>query len=189
MLIVFSGSRPAAAEPSLRPVTFTPAGRNATLEVLWPTPDGGAGWRPVCNGPCNMQMWTGLQYRITGVGVRSSKPFSVNAGDVPLDLRARVGSEAQFGLGTVLTPVGSLVLVLGSLDYAAASICFDGCRSSDNQDAKVLAGALIVVGLATAVAGIVLMVSNETEVKSFDALARGVSLGRGVAVGPQGVTF
>jgi len=112
----------------------------------------------------------------------------VYPGQDPLTVQANVGSKAQWLTGVILTPVGGTTLFYGAIVYALSGLCLDSCKSG-SDDTNVLAGALLAGGAATLAVGIVLIASNQTNVGSYDAVQRGVSLGRGLSLGPQGLTF
>ncbi len=181
------GYQPLPQVPVPRRLRFE-TDKEATLEVLWPDPSGGADWKPVCVSPCDAQAWAGLKYRIGGPGVKRSEPFTVYPGQDPLTVQANVGSKGQWLTGVIVTPIGGVTLFYGVLLYALEGFCFDSC-GSQSDDTNVAAAVLMASGAAAVAVGIVLITSNQTQVSSYDLAPRGVPLGAGFSLGPQGLMF
>jgi hypothetical protein len=160
---------PRAAEPSVTVWVHIEGADGARLEM------GRAGdgtWETACEGPCNVQLPLSAEYRIAGEnGLRQSSSFHLpgQAGDHVI-ITLSGGSKAWLVTGIVVTSVGGLGMLVGSLVALAGSLSggFFGCiggncgpPSNSNGDSVAAAGwATALVGAAAAVGGIVLIIHN-----------------------------
>jgi hypothetical protein len=122
-------------------------------------------WTTVCAGSCDRPLPLGVLYRVTGDGVRSSRPFEI--GGQPgghAQLMATTASSGSFTTGIVLASVGGAAAVIGLsltlLGLLVGTYC--GFGTSCTGDASLLTGGLITLGLGTAgiVIGVVLAGGN-----------------------------
>ncbi|HSQ63235.1 MAG TPA: hypothetical protein VLM85_08460 [Polyangiaceae bacterium] len=141
--------------PSLVLQAQTPGGR-------W---DGRGGWTTVCQGSCDQPVPLGVLYRISGDGVRSSRPFQI--GGQPggrAQLVATTASSGSFTTGIVLASVGGAAAVIGlSLTLLGLFVgAYCGFGTSCTGDAGLITGGLVTtgVGVVGIVVGIVLAAGN-----------------------------
>ena len=141
--------------PSLVLQAQTPGGR-------W---DGRGGWTTVCQGSCDQPVPLGVLYRVSGDGVRSSRPFQI--GGQPggrAQLVATTASSGSFTTGIVLASVGGAAAVIGLsltlLGLVVGTYC--GFGVSCTGDAGLITGGLVTtgVGVVGIVIGIVLASGN-----------------------------
>lgn len=127
--------------------------KTATLEV-----EVGSEFRKVCVAPCDRPMPIGRTYRVAGEDVHTSEPFVLEGttGSTTVlqvdDTRHHTGSVVTQG-GVLVTLVGGLVLVGGVF----GSCTEDSAACSEYRWLTVTGGALLALGVATIVTGIVLM--------------------------------
>ena len=127
--------------------------KTATLEAQV-----GSEFRTVCTAPCDRPMPIGRTYRIAGEDVHASAPFVLQGttGSTTVlevnDRKHHTGSVVTQG-GVLVTLVGGLVLVGGVF----GSCTEDSSACSEYRWLTVTGGALVAVGVATIVTGIVLM--------------------------------
>lgn len=124
---------------------------------------------PVCNSPCNKVLPLDRMYRITGDGMKDSRPFKLSgsAGQA-VSLDVNPGRRGAFAGGIVMTVLGPITLLTGSLVYlvgaAQSSLVYSsssGFRTSgDGSGLKVTGGILMIAGAALTAVGIPLIVSN-----------------------------
>jgi len=112
-------------------------------------------WTEVCRVPCDIRLRSDLRYRITGAGLRTSRPFSLvpSGGHVELDVTPASDGPRATGLalivtGSIVTPIGLLVALAGA---------------SNGSSAGLIVAGIGLVGLITG--GIVHGSAAETEVR------------------------
>ena len=130
------------------------------------------GWHRVCVGPCSTAAPLGRRYRVTGPGIRQSKPFEIGPGERPLHLSATTSLMAPFIIGTVAIPVGGVAIGMGGLVAGFAKLC--GTDNSDphacdSRDTAEALGLLTVgLGVAAVVTGILLVAGGKTSVDGIE---------------------
>ena len=134
--------------------------KTATLEMQV-----GSEFRKVCVAPCDRPMPIGRTYRIAGEDVHASEPFVLQGttGSTTVlqvnDTKHHTGSLVTQG-GVLVTLVGGFVLVGGVF----GSCTEDSSACSSYRWLTVTGGALVAVGVATIVTGIVLMAQGSHSV-------------------------
>jgi hypothetical protein len=119
--------------------------------------DGRGEWTTVCGGSCDRPVPLGLLYRISGDGIRSSKPFEIGAQPGSrVHLYATTGSSGSFVTGIVVLSLGSASALIGlSLTLLGALVgAYCGYGVSCSGDAGLLTGGLITLGVG--VVGIII---------------------------------
>ncbi len=173
------GVTPTAPGPG-RPPPPAPPRTGAMVWVHLEGPDearleqdttGQGDWQQVCSPPCNIQLPTGLDYRIQGGNIKASQVFHLtgNQGD-HVTVNVNAGSKAWFVIGIVITPIGAIVALvgfftglIGSLGAATASSTTYGSSTTTQTNwNSVAAGGwtTFAIGAAALVGGIVLIVTN-----------------------------
>lgn len=118
-------------------------------------------WQRACETPCDVQLPTAAQYRITGSGVDTSAPFNLLVGDSTrrVNLDVSVARPGLFGLGVAGTAVGGLGF-LGGLVAAYVGLI----ESATGHDSGTLTGGLVVAGtgLAISIPSIILLATNSS---------------------------
>jgi hypothetical protein len=165
---VFPPGQPALYLPYPQPpsvVVHLDAEQGVTLQGL---PSGAKRWAPVCAAPCDFLVPLEGEYRITGRGLRSTKPF-VLVGETGqrINLEVEPSSQGGFVGGIVLGSVGVVSVITGTVLWLLGAACSGGACSvgdtSDNGTYSTMETAgvvLSVTGAAALVGGIVLLVSN-----------------------------
>lgn len=90
-------------------------------------------WTEVCRVPCDIRLRTDLRYRITGAGLRTSRPFSLvpSGGRVQLDVTPASDGPRATGLalivtGSIVTPIGLLVVLASASSGSSAGLIVAG---------------------------------------------------------------
>lgn len=117
---------------------------------------------PVCHAPCDKMVPLDAMYRITGEGIRDSRPFKLaGAGGQAVSVNVNPGHRGAFAGGIVMTVLGPIALISGAFVYLAGSIRITTSSfSTDNDGLKVTGGVLMLGGAALTAVGIPLLVSN-----------------------------
>jgi len=137
------------------------AEEGVVLESIAP---GSGRWALVCAAPCDAQVPLGREYRISGEGIRPSRPFGIQAPPGQrVTLSVVTGSRAGYSGGLALTSVGSAAVVVGLFVvlFGALGTCdsFGNCTPADGG--VETAGLVITLaGVAVLVGGIILVASN-----------------------------
>ena len=123
-------------------------------------------WVTVCAAPCDKAVSPQFAYRISGEGIRNSKPFTLHSlsGDHET-LTVDEGSKGGFVLGIVglsaggfVMVVGLFVVLIGALENAAQDAF--GSELHDHNSTEEVGGVLSLVGLAGIIGGAVSLASN-----------------------------
>lgn len=115
-------------------------------------------WERVCAAPCNRAV-PGGEYRIGGNGLRKSALFII---DSPTTINAKLGKQGAFSAGVAVGVGGATLGLVGAVILS---------RPSHGDDTGKNVGlATIVIGLAMAGVGLVLGMSNSSQVKVNDKL-------------------
>lgn len=132
-------------------------------------------WRLVCRAPCDMQVPTGKDYRITGDGLRPSGPFALQGREGDREtVEVNGASKGWFVFGVVLggagvvgAGIGLYVALIGavvsSADSTATSYGNTPATTSDRktgEDAEKVGFTIAAAGAAAGVAGLVLIIAN-----------------------------
>jgi hypothetical protein len=129
------------------------------LVTLEHRPNPSAPWQHGCETPCDERFPAGDEFRIVGVGIATSNPFSLTTpkGDV-VKLYVAPGVKSKAKVGEFLTFTGA-TLIVGALvvGLAAAdpSSVFNANGTTDNYNYNVIAVAttVAVAGIITGVLG------------------------------------
>jgi hypothetical protein len=117
--------KPAARPPSdAMPEVHIKGSQQLVLEQL----DERA-WREVCRAPCDLRLPSDRRYRISGLRVRTSRPFTLapTDGRAVLDVEAASEGASSGGVGlivvgSILVPIGLLVALGGSTTASYAGV-------------------------------------------------------------------
>jgi len=124
----------------------------------------GAVWEIACKGECDRALDVDGTYRMSGAGIRASKPFQLAAenGNVVLDFQKR--SSRGFSAGVALTVTGATFLATGlAVGIGSLFLAMNAGGFADGVIAAVgglAAAGSTVIGLATLIPGLVLMANN-----------------------------
>jgi hypothetical protein len=133
----------------------------------------GGEWRDVCQAPCDMSLPTNTMYRVGGPGVKSSRPFSIEASGGKAVLDVHGASSGAFAGGIVLVSLGPLAILVGSLVALVgaaenASDCsFVSSSCSSSRGDGLVAGGLVTLGIgvaATVIGGVLIGTNSRTKV-------------------------
>ncbi len=137
--------------------------------------DGSEEWEPVCTAPCGGAKRLDAMYRIAGDDIQASAPFRLAVpSDGRVDLHVHglsktphsiglaltVGGAIGMGVG-VLTVFGTALAVLGETEQCEGAGKLGQPCSPANTDGLAVGAAIGAAGLASLVAGIVLMLENQ----------------------------
>jgi hypothetical protein len=172
---------PGTVPPPPEPVPVPPPTPSASVWVHVEGADGArleidrasnGTWETACRAPCNIQVPVSADYRIAGYAIKQSAVFHLRGqqGD-HVTVTVSGGQKAWFVVGVVITPVASLVTLVGALVGLAGSVsasastsgCVQGAcaQASGNASGIATAGWLTaLVGAAVTVGGIVLIANN-----------------------------
>lgn len=143
------------AQPKMTTVHLSGTSNDVVLQAMHA--DGT--WSTACNGSCDRPVPTAGTYRIDGLGLRASEPFSVEGAKVSLTVGA--ASSAAFAGGVTLLVVGILAGGVGALGLMVDGLIRLGGGLNDGSDKLLLPSALLTAGGSVAmVAGFFLMLSN-----------------------------
>ena len=132
-------------------------------------------WTAVCEAPCDQVVWSGLEYRIAGPGMRSSAPFTVTGPATKLHVAG--GSTGSFIAGFVVLGAGA-GLVVGTAMWSAFDTFMTG-HETEKRTMYILIG----TGAALAVVGGVLLATSSTSVTSSGRIVGSLRLT------PRGIEF
>jgi hypothetical protein len=121
-------------------------------------------WVTVCVAPCDKAVSSEFSYRIAGDGIRNSRVFNLHAesGDretLTIDESSKsafVAGIVVASLGGATALVGTFVALVGSLEAGIQSL---GTSEVDHSTETAGLG-IVIVGLAGAIAGAVVIASN-----------------------------
>lgn len=126
-------------------------------------------WETVCTSPCDVKVSVSDQYQVTGDGVNASKPFMINASGSTAQLDVTVGSEKSKSTGLIVLGVGG-ALTLGGILAAAigggtggisgTGAGDDGTTHNSHTNWFWVGGAMIMVGVGTAIYGGAMFVNS-----------------------------
>jgi len=137
------------------------ADRPVTLEEL---PEGSSGWRPVCEGPCDVDVPLGRPYRIRGEDMQSSKAFSLYAapGDrVVLDVRPSSKGVRTAGNALLYTGIGAMGWGVVSVGVGVVTALYGGLFTLNTNGSGAIYGELILVtGLGFVAVGIPMTIAG-----------------------------
>jgi hypothetical protein len=111
-------------------------------------------WKPVCRGPCDLELSTESLYRVTAPDMETSKPFSLASGPggrVSLDLHPT--SKGSHDLGWGLLIGGGVGLTASFFVFYADAIASVASESCFNNNSCGAPPALTWTGVGLAVAG------------------------------------
>ncbi len=161
-------------------------------------------WRPLCAAPCRMRVGRAFHYRLDGPGLVTSDAFVLPAAwnAVRIEVDAAHSARKIGGIAATLTGAGSALYGLVFLAASSAGTTRDSTTSQDrvltSEERGALRGVgsgLLVLGVVALAVGIPLWVGNaQTQVGvaplgAPPAPPGRVSLGRGVSLGIDGLTF
>ncbi len=165
--------RPPVMMPGLAPPVVAVAPRGSAFVhldtdqglVLESIAPGTGRWAMVCAAPCDAQLPIGREYRISGEGVRPSRPFGLGAAPGQrVIITASGASRGAFAGGVALTTVGTAAVIIGLvvLLVGAAGTCdaFSGVCTGSSSGAETAGAVISIAGAAAMVGGIILMASN-----------------------------
>ena len=126
-------------------------------------------WRTLCVSPCRVEAHRDSSYRVTGPSIRTSPPFRAHGqpGET-VKIKVDGASVAGFGIGIVSVCTGG-ALFLFAYEEALASVGLSGSGypnygsgygSSASNRHSTMAASAFFFGLATSIAGSVLIHSN-----------------------------
>jgi hypothetical protein len=122
--------------------------------------DGDAGgWRTVCTPPCNSLLPSGLQYRVTGPGLRPSAPFSLH-GEYGAYDSVTVHGASRSGFVTGMAAIiagGSALLLTGLVIVGEDTI---GRGGTGRGAGSTVLDVAAVGGLASLAIGLGLVIAN-----------------------------
>jgi hypothetical protein len=151
-----------ASAPPARPTALAQVDGPPSLRLELRNPP--SAWTPVCPLPCLEPVPLGVEYRVTGNGVRSSSVMELVAAPgqrVVVEARAG-GSQGAYVGGIVLGSAGGVAILGGLFVWLANAVCGNGneCASPGSPTAETAGLAVAGVGLAAVAFGIVLTLSN-----------------------------
>jgi hypothetical protein len=120
-------------------------------------------WSVVCNNPCDRSLSKDHDYRISGSGVRRSKPFRLSGENGQrILMTVDPASPGGYALGIVGISIGAPVGLIAGLIWLGASFCnaVDTNDSTNCGDTARNAGITSLVGWGVMIAGIVLLAKN-----------------------------
>jgi hypothetical protein len=138
--------------------------RSVTLERRGAS-DEADDWRPVCSGPCDMELSLRAEYRIAGRGLRKSAPFELEARPGErIEIDVKVGTTGGLVGGIILVSTGPVVGLIGLALVAVANADQQTAQSlgqtSQDGTAKGVGVVLGIGGLAMTLGGILMIVNN-----------------------------
>jgi len=182
---------PPASEPAAPPTAAPPtpppervwvhlnADPGVSLEGL--SPEGN--WERACSAPCDVQVTTGSDYRVTGAGMYASRAFKLQAEPgqrVVLDVSG--ASKAGFGVGIALVTVGSLATALGLYVAFLAATIASTCEGTDEGTACQDNSGTVKTSLVVAGAGAVSLLAGALLAESNRQTTTSQSLNRGPSI-------
>jgi hypothetical protein len=159
---------PSPVPPPPRP----PLRSSATVWVHMEGPDearlqedttGDGNWQTVCAPPCDAQLPVAPDYRIEGGGLKTSSVFKIaGAPGEHVTITVNGGSKAWFVLGIVITPIGGLLALIGSVIGLAGSVAASepGAGQQAANNVAATGWVTFAVGGAALVGGILLIINN-----------------------------
>jgi hypothetical protein len=192
--IVTSVALPAAAEA--RPASDGSPGQpgapsvnvevtsTASGEVLarFEHPSGRGDAERVCRLPCKATLpGDGATYRVVGMGLTPSPPFTLPTDATDVTVHARPGRWRRFATGLTLTIMGGTYAPLGGV-FAAMGVAEEG--RPDTKAILPVGVGFLIGGVALLGVGLPILLSNRTEV---DIDSRRVT--SGVHLVPGGLVF
>lgn len=156
-------------------------------------------WRTVCRAPCDTEVSSMGEYRLSGDGHRASGKFSLAGDSTTIDASlgssgAYVGGIVALGIGGGLALSGLMFVLVSSASQSSLSgdPSVDSQFQSTNSDFRSAGYVMLVGGIVVGVIGIAVLASNTNTVKvdGRDVARSGtISLGSGLALGPRGLQF
>jgi hypothetical protein len=133
----------------------------------------GSEWETICASPCDAEVPLGSDVRIGGEGIRTSRPFHLNAAPGErVELVVNAGTRGGFVGGIILTSVGPIVSLIGAVVLVAASeqnqldsLVVDGVAqqnttTTNTTGAKTVGVVLVIGGIALTIGGILMLTGN-----------------------------
>jgi hypothetical protein len=117
------------------------------------------GWRTVCTPPCDSLLPSGLQYRVTGPGLRSSAPFSLHGEYGAYDsVTVHSASRSNFLTGMVAIITGGSALLLTGLVIVGEDTL--GGKGAGRGVGSTVLDVAALGGLASLAIGLGLVIAN-----------------------------
>jgi hypothetical protein len=115
-------------------------------------------WDDVCDPPCEHRQDPKPKYRVAGIGLIPSDPFSLPEGNRRVEVNARLGTHGKQIAGKVIGGIGVGTFCLDLLSYivlsgSSSSSTANGSSGLSNDTAKAFAVAGMIVGVAGALIG------------------------------------
>jgi hypothetical protein len=173
-----------APAPAPVPTALSPSPPTSTIRVrangdpgtILERQDERGTFQLACRVPCELTTPSDGLYRITGSGVRTSKPFRLQPdGRDALSLQITPASEFAYNTGLALTVGGSALFGVGAMVAYVGLINSSTSYSGRSSGSGVITGGLLLMagGGVADIAGIPLLVSNDaTKVRQHPASAR-----------------
>lgn len=150
------GAPPTAggAPPGSKPVKTAMVHIESERPVRLEAQTGPKAFNFVCASPCDKELDLDALYRITGDGVRTSRPFSIEAqAGQRIVIEVDPGSKGAFVGGIILVSVSPVVSLIGLVVWAVNAV--------DGSDGGRTAGVGIAIGgLVGLTAGIIMLATN-----------------------------
>jgi hypothetical protein len=141
--------------------------RPVFLQRVLPKGTPGGRYTPVCASPCDRDLPANDTYRIGGDGIRSSAAFTLrDTRGAPVELAVDEGSTGGFVGGIILTSLGGMSALVGSVLYLVGAGAHDlGHATTETRGLETGGAITAIAGLAMLVPGIILLANSSTTVK------------------------
>jgi hypothetical protein len=111
----------------------------------------GSSWEQVCSSPCDTKLGVTPQYRIAGIGLNDSEPFTLDASKGRVNLKVDPGTQSGQQRG-LITLIGSGAVLAGG----AAVIILAGRKGMDaNNQLPQSSTNAILIGSSMMLAGVI----------------------------------
>ena len=164
---------------------------------------GNGDWATLCKSPCEGWVTQGETLRVGGSKILPSESFPVPAGREQMKVDATVGTKKQQMWGAILgvggagfLTIGGSVLLVGLAPNSRVDQN-DGTQreltDTERRNFKIAGGTMMVIGAGLGIAGLSMLLGNETEAKVAGATgaprAASLKLPGGLRLGRRGFEF